>query len=299
MKILIILLITLLGTSLSDTLKVTQLEGNIILNDSTKLQLGDTIDEKDKIYIFGKSSLTVKDKHNKSLVIKRSGNYSGYKIKSKLRLSSINVSSKLANSLLNELASSDDLLSNTDINSNMNTLGAVERTIYTKNNDIVFMPRNSYVMDNVTFRWTDDNSELYVFSLKNTIGNILYSIITSETELKMNISNLLPNTEEYFFWDVRSDNGVSEEYCLYRYSEEDIKKIKQEETDLIKQLDLIDPIDNLILAKFYEGYRLNSQSNSYYERCIVMNPDIDEHLRLYYVFLRDNGLKVMPIYRFN
>lgn len=299
MKKILVLLIIAFNISIAEPFEVVDLTGIVILNDSITLKKGDIFTEKDFLFINQKSDITIKNSKNKKLVIKSSGKYSGGKIKSKLRLSSIDVNSNLANKLLNDLSESEDMLSVADLTFNMSKLGAVERSFYNNNNDIPIIPRDSYVVDYVDFIWMDNGSELYTFTIYNSTGVGIYSITTSNTYINLNVIKLLTNREECYYWNVLSKNGVSPDYCLYLYSDADIQKIKQEENKLISQLNLTDAIDNLILAKFYETYRLNYEANKYFQMCVVMDSSIDENLMMYYNFLESIGVKHMPIYIFN
>lgn len=295
MKKLLLLLFFVSGILFSETFKVEKISGNVILNGSIKVLSNTTIDEKDRIEIIENSYLIVSNSSKKKLEIRKSGIYSGAKIKSQFRLSNINVNSKLAKSLLDDLSESEDLLENSSLTENMSTLGAVERSILNPN--IVYSPRNSHALPEVNFKWFPV-AKMYRLVILDIKGETLYSISTNQTELTLNISIILPNAGECFFWYLEYDNKKTDEFCIFLYSLNEILEIRKEEDLLKSQLNLLDPVDNMIMAKFYESYDLVTESIYYYERCVTLNPEIEEHLLMYYKFLTGKGISELPVYLF-
>ena len=79
----------------------------------------------------------------------------------------------------------------------------------------------------------------------------------------------------------------------YSYEFFKIKEIKERVNKIYKTFDYKkeSSIDNLIYAKFYELYNLNSEAMYHYEKCLSANPRVSEYNFLYLKFLVSIGMK--------
>jgi len=260
-----------------------------------KISNGTSLKISDQIKLENGAKIQLEHKTGKEVSVDKSGFYSVAKLSAKLKSGNSNVSKKLANSLLDELGDSDDMLASGNINDNMATLGAVERAFnnkFTSASIIASLPRSSYSMDNnMKFTWYPmEGTKSYKLFIKNGLDEVIFSKETSETELLVDLNQAKLAVDECSYWMIQSGDYTSEEFCIYRMSGEQSKTVKNELNSLKSELDLSNSMDNMILAKFYADNKIVNEATEFFEKAIEIDPEVDAYRVLYAKYLLSIGL---------
>lgn len=202
MKLLIITLTLLFNIATSSEYKITDITGNIKVNNK-KVSTPVKVNSKDIVNISDNSSL----KFSNGVTYSKPGNYSVSKIQLISTIKKQDVNSKLANSLLDELSESSDML---EVSGDMSTLGAVERGFHSGR---LGYPFNTYIYgDTVTLFW--DFEYPVTLEITDEVGNIIYSDIINTNKLHLNLDSLNINYDEMYCWNIET-----EFYCMKRVRE--------------------------------------------------------------------------------
>lgn len=298
LKLLFVIFIALSMMALSDEFKVKSIKGNVMLKngkDWEKLSNGDNLKLSDQIKIDKSSSIKLENKSGKELVVDKSGFYSVAKLSAKSSTSNKNVSKKLANSLLDELSDADDMLAKGNINDNMATLGAVERAFnnkYTTNAIVASLPRSTYLLGHsMKFTWYPlEGAKEYKFIIKNGLDKVIFEKSVNGTELVLNTDEVKFPVDECAYWLVTSGKLSSEEFCIYKMTDEQSNQINTELTNLKSELNLNESMDNMILAKFYANNKLVNDATSYFEKAIEIDPSVEAYKVMYAKYLLSIGM---------
>lgn len=271
MKLSTVVLLILLNFSnvISDTYNVKYIKGVVEKNDEI-VKIGSTLKNTDYIVVKKDSKIVMISKNNVTISVDKSGFYSILKLEDIANTKSTNVTKKFTKYILDELSDSEDLLASGNINNNMSTLGAVERAI---NNKLFFYDNISTysIDDNHTFTWNYEGD--VTFFIKNADNEILYKLTTSSNEIHVNLKNIGLDSGICYFFSITQGYNTSEEYCIYRMTEHELDIFKQEYLKLIYGIELNNPVDYLILAKFYETNRIINKVFSSYEKAIELDPN--------------------------
>ncbi len=302
MRKLLIFAVVLLSSALlfagNPEFKVKNVKGDAQIKKSgkwEKLSSGTSLSISDQIKLAKGSTVSLDHSSGKSINVDKSGFYSVAKLAAKAKTNKTNVSSKLASSLLDELSDSDDLLASGNVNDNMATLGAVERAFNNKfsgSSILASLPRSSYSVDNkVNFTWNPlEGAKSYTFEIKNGIDEVIYSKVTTATELSVNLDEAKVPFDECYYWMVSSDDKSSEEFCIFRMNAEQASKIKTEIENLKGELDLTNSLDNMILAKFFADNKIVTEATQYFEKAIELDSEVAAYKVMYAKYLLSIGL---------
>lgn len=266
MKILIILLLLPLLV-FANTYKVQYVKGNITKN-KKNIKIGSILETTDLIEIDKDSKIIMISKKEIIIRCEKSGIYSIAKLEALSNTKNSNVSKEFAQSILNELNESEDLLASGNINNNMQTLGAVERS--TTNKLYFYDNVSTYVIDE-TYKFTWNYTDSVTFNIKNIDGDILYEKSTTENNIIVNLNDIGLESGICHFFSISQGNNISEEYCIYKMTSNELIIFKQDYTDIVSNMNLDNSIDYLILAKFYEKNKMIDKACYNYEKAINLD----------------------------
>lgn len=260
-----------------------------------KLSSGDDLKISDQIKLENGSTVKLAHKSGKEVSVDKSGFYSVAKLAAKAKTGKGSASQKLANSLLDELSDSDDMLASGNINDNMSTLGAVERAFnnkFTSASIVASLPRSTYSLDNsMKFTWYPmEGAKSYKFVIKNGLDEVIYEKETNQTEIIVDLAASKLAEDECSYWSIKSGEYASEEFCIFRMSSEQSESIKNELGTLQSELDLSSSMDNLILAKFYADNKIVNEATEFFEKAIEIDPEVDAYKVMYAKYLLSIGL---------
>ena len=290
------ILLFLTSSILSESFKVISITGTVVLNGEIIILKDDIISDCDYIILVERSRILLENTVGDKLDIRRTGIYSGARMKMKFKLNQFDIPKELSNSLLDELSVAEEFLYKNEIQKKLLQLSLLD-----EKKDFLKSPKNSWILnyDTVLFEWDEFNTRTsYNFNIIDLDGNVIFSKLTDYNRLEVPIKKLNLNKNECYFWSVESGNIISEESCIMLFENEDYKIIEAEVKILESSLNLMESTDNIILAKYYESHNIMYKAVHYYENSIILNPLIKEHLIMYYEYLKNKGVFKIPEYKF-
>ena len=238
------------------------------------------------------------------------------------------LSKRFAQYIVNEITSSDDILSSKDYRENMQEVGAVERAFEGKVNTqgrieniskgdkttsqaldaagkvvlgsdnkfiVARMPRASYIIDpNVEFTWYKSQEvKDYSFQITTSNDSVVYKKALNDTSFNLNFQNQKLNKDRCYYWSVSDANGdyKSEEFCIYWLSDKQSNLVK----DTIKLIksevnQTNSPVEQIYLAAFFEDRNLMSMAEEAYRKAAQLAPNVKDYKLMYARYLRRIGL---------
>jgi len=263
----------LFARSLAQVATVLAVRGDVLVYDNgryVKLHAGNKLFEHQKIKVGGNGYVALIIHKGGAKEIKNQGTYLVQDLISSTRTSLY--SAKYTGYVLNQaIASGASYYSG-------KTLGAVTRSTMAPEIDV---PSNCvFYPDRILLQWHRvPGSQGYIVQIYNHDGSILYkNEVGPETlSITVNLDTIVkPNL--CYYWSVstvRYPTVKSNNKCFKTMSNEQAEKIKMEENNLIRCLNLNTAIDNVILAAFYEKHKLFSYAIECYKRANTIEPNTD------------------------
>lgn len=157
----------------------------------------------------------------------------------------------------------------------------------------VFMKTTSDVYNNeAIIRWgAQPNAQTYELTLMDMFDDVIMVTETNNNYYKVNLDDERLKDNEIIIVSVRvkGDEGSSSGYySIQKVSDADAQQYKSDLESLTSSLDLNSPINNLILAEFYEQNNLYLDALTSYETAIQKSPDVDYFKEAYTEFLMRN-----------
>lgn len=259
-----------------------------------KLNAGDKLFADDQIKLANGAYLALLHSSGAPIEVSKSGNYTVKKLASQASSHKSDVTKKFTKYLVDELKSSDDVLSSGDYRKKMKNLGAVERSIESSNTNTIkaLMPLNSYSIDNsLTFNWNDgQSSNNYNLVIKNSDSKVVYEKNTNVTNLNVDLSSLNLNKDECYFWYVTSGNNKSEEYCLFNINSEEIKSINSDLKTIEDEIGSENSaLVSLVKANYLADKNINYKADQEFANAISISNN-DNYKVVYAKFLLKMGM---------
>jgi hypothetical protein len=178
----------------------------------------------------------------------------------------------------------------------LSATGAVHRGL----EDIkVFLPenQNSEIFNTVAYvNWEAKGGAPYIVSFKNMFDEELVRVETSETSVRVDLSDPKFANESAVLVEVRSKadtKSKSEQHLIKKLSQARYDAIKKSYTELVNELpNETSGLNKLIQAAFFEQNKLFIDAITAYEEVIRMEPDNPSYKEAYEEFLLRNRLKI-------
>ncbi len=319
-------------TIIADDFSVLALKGTVYykgtkdknwqkLTSGKKLSIDQIIKLDDKTYIglMHKSGLT--EELDKAGIYKLADIYNDI-IKRKS-----NITKRFTQFVVNEMSSSDDLLSKSSYRTKMSETGAVTRAVsgeeerienlviltgssesdlaliqeftnFSKSIDEHFInalyPRDSYIIDQkVTFKWLPKKDvKNYHFVILDEKDNKIFEITTVNSQILVDLEEANLKQEQNYYWHVYSDDCSSNEYCINWINVNNNQELANEIIPLIKEISINPkPLECLSLASYLADRNIMHKAIEFYEKAIKSAPDIDTYKRVYASYLFRVGLE--------
>jgi hypothetical protein len=146
----------------------------------------------------------------------------------------------------------------------------------------------------VYINWEAKIAGPYVVTITNRFGEVLMKSETSETSLKVNLTDpkLGAESDLLVFVGLKSDNIVSDSRLIKKLSGNRLKSIKKSHAELNSALSPeSEELNTLIWASYYEQNMLFIDAITSYEQLIQIDPNNVYYRELYDDFLYRNKLK--------
>ncbi len=297
-SVLMLALMTFSAFSKKDVFSVLAVKGNVQYKTDgawSKVMTGGNLPLSAVVKLESGSYLGLVFSNGNTAELKKAGEYSLKDIQGKLKDGKGELSSKLADYVMNEISSSKDLLSSENYRNNMETLGSVERAVemdvLAKRQRIpVKSPfKSDIISGKITLTWMNtpgvDEYKLQITDLFNTV----FTETTADTNFVLNASSANLDRGVYYFWTVSSEKNPeikSEETCIRFLSDKEAEEINGKLQDLLADVDENSALGKIITAAFYEQNNLIFDAKEQYKDAVAMAPDVDEYLFLYMRFLK-------------
>ncbi len=242
----------------------------------------------------------------KTLELKNKGKFKIADLSKDIEKKPANITKRLTAYLLEEVNQYDDIMSKGNYRKNMQETGAVERSVeimndYSTEESIVDLltemnaitlisPRKSNVINGkITFSWElNPDIKEYKLYLHDRFDREVFSTTTSNTSVTIDLNELNLDPDVYYFWNVSDKNNpLSKSYdCAFLIlNAEEQAKIQNDIKNIYSELEWSDsPINNLVLATYYNENQLYFNALEHYEKAMTKAPDIDDFKKFYELF---------------
>lgn len=252
-----------------------------------QLTAGSRVFKGDRIKTGDNSYLGLCHMNGRTLEILKEGVYKADELSEKLAAENTSVTKKLTDFLVGEIVTKNK-------GKDMKYISAVARENLTYiDKDF---PAFTFVMDSsVTFRWYPAKDvHTYAFRLLNPSGGTVLIKETSDTSITVNIEELNLEPEKHYSWFVFNPENPevsSDSSYIMTLTRSGLEALKDSLAELRNDLsDRMSPLNQIMIATFFENNKMNLNALEYYERSAVYTGHVPEFQKKYLLFLIRAGL---------
>ena len=270
------------------------------------LKTGSYLYSKDNLKLNSGAYLSLVHTKGRPVEVKKEGNYTVANLAKDILNSKTKLSALFANYVIDQISDADAVLGSKGHKANMETTGAVERSINTEslkdadasmpfagntNTVKVKTPRKvTFTKSDITLQWFKvPNAKEYEFILTDRFDRPEFSKIVTDTSITLNSATLKLTKDSYYFWKVKVANRQelrSEEACFVLLSDNKVAAINDTLKMLREELGNVETAPaKIIMAGFYEQNNLLEDANSSFKDAIKLAPEIEDYKRIYDDFL--------------
>ncbi|HEX2961874.1 MAG TPA: hypothetical protein VHO43_08805 [Ignavibacteriales bacterium] len=253
----------------------------------TELSAGSRIFKGDRIKTGDNSYLGLCHMNGRTLEILKGGIYNADELSERLAAENTSVTKKLTDFLVGEIIVKNK-------SKNMKYISAVARE------NLTFIdkdfPAFTVVMDSsVTFRWYPAKDvPSYAFRLMNPSGGTVLIKETTDTLITLNLEELNLEPGRSYSWLVFNPENPaisSDSSRIMILSRSELESIRDSLQELESDLsDTLSPLNQIMIATFFENNRMNLKALEYYEKSISYTGQVPEFRKKYLLFLIRAGL---------
>ncbi len=318
-KILPLFLIIFMAFSVSNAYEfnVLALNGKTQVKKGKKwinLKSGDKLTKKQSIKIGKNSYIGMVHKNGTTLEVKDKGTYKVSSLVKKVIAKDASTTKRMADYVIEEMSSADDLFEKDDYHGSMSTLGSVERAVgedinaLEKAEDIAGtdhsissnlnsisslvsgdgyntiqarMPKTSYLIDSkVEFSWQGGNTEKYFVVIKDDKNKIIAKKEVRGKKTPIDLQELGVQPGKCYYWKVESGKDKSIENCIMLMDKRTFPEFFVEYDKIRKSTgEKPGAMDELILAAFFEDYNVMNRAYACYRNAVIKSgrsPDMEK-----------------------
>lgn len=256
----------------------------------TTIVTGAKVYKGNKIKIVAGGYAGLMHKSGKTIELKTPGTYDIATLESRLSSSSSSYAEKYAKFALN--------MDNEDYSKyNYNVTGSVERAI--AGNFSLLSTEEIKFIQEIPFSvtWMSDADEAQTVELRMTtlFSETVYSTETSGNTASVDLKGLElnqdPNTYIINLFDPETDEQViGKGIKCTPLNADTAKTVLTEYNNLKKELDENSPLDNMVLAGFFQEKNLDIYAASHLYKASQLAPEIESYKAAYYTFLESKGI---------
>jgi len=225
----------------------------------------------------------------KTKELKKEGSYNVSDLAGDFDSQKATVSAKFAGYLLQEFSNSPDS------KKEMENLGAVVRQGFDKIE--LDFPINTLIIDStLQFSWFPaEGNQKYIFQIMNNSENTVFMKEVDNPFIVVNINELQLEKGKPYRWKVFSASNaqlISDTAILELLPGKQLQALQSELAELLKELNYDETALNyLIIAKFYEQYKLQVNALKFYQKSVDGAPEVDDYFFAYLNCLQANGMQ--------
>lgn len=275
--------------------------------DWSKISTGSVVNTSDKIKLSKGSYLALIHSNGKTLELSKLGVYSAQDLCKTAKSKKTSVSGRLANYVLEEINSSDNIFASDDYKKKMATTGSVNRSFNNLEAEIAkglneegllqtSSPRKfNTIYNNILLSWIGNKDKTkYVFTITDRFNKVIFKKELYNCFISIDSKKLKLEPDTYYFWNVYIKNNpilISSNSCFLIQSTETSKDINSKLQDLKNEIGNENtPMNKIILAAFFEENNLINDALLAYREAVKLAPNIDEYKKIYNKFLERNSI---------
>ena len=249
------------------------------------LKTRETLDHFDEIRTVGPDCyLGLLHSSGRSVVIRKPGTYAAADLLKEVNSGKTAVASKYADFVFSKMTAITGVPQETG----KRGIGEPSITVY-------LPPSGNFFSNTEVLRWSAlPGKPTYKVSVRSIFDDIVAEYSTDTTLVTINFDDPKFKDQKAWFLTVEVPdlaNSKSATYGLTRLTGEDYSAIEIKYNQLISELTVESPINNLIISSFFEDNKLLVDAGTYYYKFLSSSPDLKDFETMYTKFLARNGLK--------
>ena len=249
------------------------------------LKTQSTIDQFDQIKTSGENCyLGLLHTSGRSVVIRKPGTYNAEDLLKKVNSGNNAIASKYADFVYSKLTT----VSNENVSDK--TRAADEKTIK------VYLPQSGKIFGTEeTIQWSAlPGNNSYRVVIKNIFDEVVAEYTSDKPWIRIDFSNPRLRELNVVFLSVELQNNPlvhSEGHGITRLADEKLKNVSDSLNLIRMDIGEESPLNNLIIASFFEDKQLLMDAGTCYSNVIENSPGVTDFEKIYSEFLNRNGLK--------
>jgi len=251
---------------------------------------GGKVYEGSRLRIKENGYLGLVHKSGKPVSLKKQGEYDVNTLASKINVRSAGFASKYGNYIANKMTSSSSSMVSARIS------GSVTRDLFDNEDLSVLVGEDSKIRLSPTLiKWDTKEAGPYKVTFMNLFEEVIYETTTDKKEVEVNLAgkNVQGNICLLKVLPINNPNAKVTHRKFDVITGSTATKINTDLTEIERELDLNNALDNYFFATYFEDKKLNLEALHYYEKAMKMEPDVEDYKSAYNNFLIKNGLKNM------
>ena len=269
-------------------------DNTLVTSDGSRneqLKVGSVLQEGDKIILGEGAYVGLMHPNGRTMELQKAGEFEISDLAENAGKGN-SVASKYADFIMKKMAKGEADLDQ-DHRQYLKVTGAVERAIESSAIKLM-MPNSAEIFNSQAFlKWSDIGAEGYVVTVKNMYDEVLTSVETTESFVKLDLSEGKLAKEKLVIVKVAAKNDASlasEEYGIKRIAAPKASTVKSDLSALKSSLDEENALDKLIVASFFEEHNLLVDALASYEEAITIHPTVKEYKIAYEQFITRHNL---------
>ncbi len=251
-----------------------------------ELSYGSTLNKEDKVKIGDNGYLALIHNNGKTLELKSAGEFSVAELSTKLNGGDGNFTKEYADFVMDGISGGQDVKQRNDVT------GAVTRGLPIN----IQAPKKIFILSNepVAITWvTEGEPKTFEIKLVTRFNEPLVREETKKKSFELNPQELGLKAGEVYVLTIDSKENPSHNKVMYQiYVAKNEQEIIKEKTKLLTELNLEKPLDNVLLANFYEKNGLTIYAKQSFEKAMAISPDTELYEVAYANFMTRNGLPI-------
>ncbi|MCX7736957.1 MAG: hypothetical protein N2319_09610 [Candidatus Kapabacteria bacterium] len=267
-----------------------------------KIKTGSELNYSDEIKLSDKSYICLYHNSGNSLEFKKNGIYKLSSYSDNLKKKSRPVIDIIGQYIFKQIFEADNnIIKDPKTGAMSISIGGVERGLDnfgTEANESrgkkirIKPPSHFFTLDEaVEFCWFPIKKGLnYEITITDSANDKIFSKITQDTNLTIDLKNLKLDKNICYFWQVSSDNYKSESYCLYLFPDDEKEKIFDEVRAIESQFgEEQSPIKDMALGIYYSSKKIDNRAIKHFENAIKSAQGSFEYRKIYSIYLAKAG----------
>ena len=288
----IILAIALLGFGLVASaqphiFKVISSKGQTEMKKGNKwipVTRGTKVCEGARLRIKSNGYLCLVHKSGKPIQLKKQGEYDANTLSSKINVRSTGFANKYGNYIADKMSGQSSRRTSAHLTASVTrAVEGIQILVQEKSSKIRLAP--------TVIKWETTARGPYVVTVLNLFDEVIYKTETANKQTEINLTGKEVEGDICILRVVSKTNAdAKSERSFNILNGNKAISINQELTEIERELDLNNALDNFFYATYFEDKGLNLEALHYYEKAVKMEPSVEDYKKAYNEFLARQGL---------